>query len=332
MFYLDRHSVADYYKDDALHVAKEVCRCFDENKDNFTDFTVNVGNTKFNCHKFVLSSCSGFFEALMRTDKRSKSESSCTIHGITPEIFGLILDVFYKGKHVLTEENMVEMWHASTLLEITFLISDCEKVMKDKINLQNFWQIFIEAKLLDSVVVLKKTKEFMVDNFQKIAESDVLMQLSFDDLKYILKHDWCFRTDCVVQAVLKWTCSDDSHLTSSSNKCISASQGKEIAAIFDQDNITLRRSYLGQLFARVPLKHTSTECPIKLLNNKFVLANFGAITQITRVASIREVATKTKILNVESKTANQRFKTADGFLFFIFVLYILNFSFGFQCC
>ncbi|XP_059138479.1 kelch-like protein 23 isoform X2 [Physella acuta] len=269
-----------------VKTAKEIFNCFQNNMENCTDFTVDVGGNKFNCHKFVLSSCSGFFEALMRTDMREKFESSCKLHDISPEIFGLILDVIYNAKTVLTEENMLEMWHASVQLQIKFLISACESFVKENLTLHNYWKIYKEAKLLDANEVIKKVKQLMVANCEKIVKSDVLMQLSLEELMPILMNNSFPGADSLVGSVLKWTCADDSYL--------------DDVTPFDEIDPTLRRSYLGLLLALIPLKNTTEACLTKLKNNKHVIENTGAITLVSLVAIPCDSATKTKTTKVNS--------------------------------
>ncbi|XP_059139073.1 kelch-like protein 18 [Physella acuta] len=288
-------------------VVTEVYKCLRGNKDNFTDFTVNIGDFQFNCHKFVLSSCSGFFEALMRTDMREKSESSCTIEGISPEIFGLILDFIYEGRNVLNDDNILAIWHASNQLQITFLVLLCEHFVKERVNLQNYWDILLTAQLLDSLDVINRVRLFMVKNVQKILESDAFVQLSFDDFKYILNH--CryqyYRTDFFVQSVLKWTCSDDDYLTDEPKKCSSMIHSPETgtdslklkcrkvnSTTDERGDLTSRRSYLGQLLALISLQRTSNECLAKLMNNKFVIQNVQAMTIVNKIAATRFGPTK----------------------------------------
>ncbi|XP_059138707.1 kelch-like protein 40 [Physella acuta] len=289
------------YDDRSLDVpmAKEVFKCLRNNMANCTDYTVHVGGTKFNCHKFVLSSCSGYFDALIKTDvSEKKSESSCTIEGIAPEIFGLILDVIYKGKHVLTEENMLELWHASSQLQMQFLVSACEKFVKENITLQNYWIIYQQAKLLDSCVIIKKVRKLMVNNFPRIVESKVFMQLSLDDIIHLLTKNSFERTSLVVNAVLKWTCSDDSYLTTEADTdsrglgtskadsdAVKEKSGKDDLRTTDGINPTLRRSYLGLLLALIPLKDATESCLIKLTNNKHVMENTGAITLVRQLGA-----------------------------------------------
>ncbi|XP_059138674.1 kelch-like protein 18 [Physella acuta] len=283
-----------------FRVVRQVFTCLRDNKDNFTDFTVNIGDFQFNCHKFVLSSCSGFFEALMRTDMREKSESSCTIEGISPDIFGFILDFIYEGRNVLNDDNILAIWHASNQLQITFLFLLCEHFVKERVNLQNYSDILITAQLLDSLDVIDRVRLFMVNNYQEILESDAFVQLSFDDFKYILNH--CkyqyYRTDFLVQSVLKWTCSDDDYLTDEPKKCSSMIHSPETetdslklkcrkvnSTTDERGDLPFRRSYLGQLLALISLQRANNECLAKLMKNKFVMENVYARTIVNKIAA-----------------------------------------------
>ncbi|XP_059138833.1 kelch-like protein 24 [Physella acuta] len=294
-------------------MGKEIFKCFEKNMDIFTDFTVNVGDFQFSCHKFVLSSCSGFFEALLRTDMREKYESSCTIEGISPEIFGLILDVIYKGTDVLDEENMVEMWHASNQLQIEFLVSSCQKFVNENITLQNYWSIYEAAKLLNSFGVLTKVKKLIVNNYPNVVGSDDFMEIPFEEFKDLLKH---FRIvgDFVVNSVLKWAYSDDSYLTPEPEKCIgllrvdiglhNALCKKVDVGTEEDEKMSLRRLYLGQLFSAISLKDISTACLSNLLNNTFVIDNKDAITLVNKQAASRLEFTKPALFkNYRTATA-----------------------------
>ncbi|XP_059138900.1 kelch-like protein 40b [Physella acuta] len=280
-------------------IGRDIFRCFEKNMENYTDFTVKVGDFQFSCHKFVLSSGSGFFEALLRSDIKEKSESCCTIEGISPEIFGLILDVIYKGTLVLDEENMVEMWRASNQLQIEFLDSVCQIFVSENLTLKNYCRIYAAAKLLNSFGVLAKVKKFVVKNYPRVVGSDVFMEFPFEDFKDLLKN---FRIveDFVVSSILKWSYSDDSYLTPEPDKCIrklrvdQADSGlynslckKVDDGTEEGEKMSLRRSYLGQLFAAISLKDISTACLSKLMKNKFVINNTVAFTLVLKQANSR---------------------------------------------
>ncbi|XP_059159428.1 kelch repeat and BTB domain-containing protein 3-like [Physella acuta] len=283
---------------EATPIAKEVFKCFHANMDNFTDFTVNIDDTKFNCHKFVLSSCSGFFEALMRTDMREKSESSCTIEGISPETFGLIIDVIYKGWEVLRKENMLELWHASSQLQIKFLIEACENFVKENITIQNYWDVYQNAKLLGSSMILSEARKTMVHNYFDIVWSDAFMELSLEDLLEIFQNDQLnVCADFAVISVLKWANIEDNSNSNLIGKQKSGhrlypmwqsfGQNREKIAEAEEQKYLYRRSCLGQLFGVIRLDQASNECITGLMNNKSIMANIDAILIVNKLASMR---------------------------------------------
>ncbi|XP_059138476.1 kelch-like protein 40 [Physella acuta] len=320
-----------------LNIAEGVFKCFQQNLENFTDFTVNVGNTKFQCHKFVLSSCSGFFEALMRTDMKEKSESSCTIEGISPEIFGLILDSIYTGNNVLNVENMFEIWHASNQLQIKFLVTACEDFVKMNINVHNFYRAYEEAKLLDSHEVVLKVKQLIVTKFTRIANSNVFMRITGEDLVDIFKYIRFIGvgSDYAVDLILRWTCSEDSYLTSEPDKsapphtveALTDLQNAECrtanAGTFGEDDVELRRSYLGLLLAVIPLQEISNECLTKLMNNRFVMANLDAISIVNEIAVTRVGCTKTNSSDTKAESVRSDFDIileGSGFILTLLVI------------
>ncbi|KAK0044906.1 kelch-like protein 40b [Biomphalaria pfeifferi] len=77
-------------------------------RDKFCDFTIYIGDFEFPCHRFVLNVCSQFFEALLRSDMKETIEMSTTVHGISADIFRLVLDAMYGDSSALTADSMTE--------------------------------------------------------------------------------------------------------------------------------------------------------------------------------------------------------------------------------
>ncbi|XP_059159494.1 kelch-like protein 26 [Physella acuta] len=276
-----------------LEIAADIVGCFKANFDNLTDFTVNVDDTKFNCHKFVLSSCSGFFEALMRTDMREKSKSSCTIEGISPEIFGLILDVIYKGRNVLNEENMIEIWHAATQLQITLLISAFEKFVEKRITFENYKMILQNAEMLSSSKVISKVRNALASFYFDLVSSENFMELTLNELLDILQSDQLtVCPDFCVTTVLRWASAEDNssqpvvETSQCSHPDIPQIKSMDLECV-DSSNQIDRRSCLDKLLAVIPLQNTSKECLTMLMNNEFITENKKAVSTVNRIAATR---------------------------------------------
>ncbi|KAI8777862.1 kelch protein 40b, partial [Biomphalaria glabrata] len=101
--------------DRQLKITKDVLNCFSQgsNREMFCDFIVVVEEREFPCHRFVLSACSTFFEALLRSDMKESRQKRVVVKGMSPDIFKLILDVIYSGSDVLTPKTIIEIWKAA---------------------------------------------------------------------------------------------------------------------------------------------------------------------------------------------------------------------------
>ncbi|XP_055869156.1 kelch-like protein 24 [Biomphalaria glabrata] len=125
--------------DRQLKIAKDVLNCFSQgsNREMFCDFIVVVEEREFPCHRFVLSACSTFFEALLRSDMKESRQKRVVVKGMSPDIFKLILDVIYSGSDVLTPKTIIEIWKAAHQLQIVFLMSLCEDFIQENLNEAN---------------------------------------------------------------------------------------------------------------------------------------------------------------------------------------------------
>ncbi|XP_059159468.1 kelch-like protein 41 [Physella acuta] len=263
-----------------MDIARGIFKCFQSNMGNFTDLTVNVGNTKFKCHKFVLGSCSGYFEVFAR----DKSESSCTVYGILPETFALILDAIYKGTNVLNEGNMLQIWHAADRLGINLLLMVCEKFVKSKITVLNYRDVLTMAKILASSTVMAKIKEVLVKSYFELVCLDDFMKVSQKELMEILRSNQLnVCPDFRVYSVLKWASADynSAHFTV---RIIGSSNEKNFN---DAATVWVRRLCLHQLLAIIPLQNISTDCLSQLMNNKYILEDKNAMGIVNGIASRR---------------------------------------------
>ncbi|XP_059159467.1 kelch-like protein 6 [Physella acuta] len=274
-----------------LEIATDVFKCFQDSMENFTDFTVLVGVTKFNCHRIFLSSCSGFFEALMRTDMREKSESSCTIEGISPDIFGLILDVIYKGRNVLSEENMLELWMAANQLQIQFLITACEKFVTKHVTPQNYKFVLNNAELLHSSTIIMEVKNVLARSYFDLVCSDNFMQVSLKELLEILRNNnLSVCPDFCVYSVLKWASADD--YSNKPDELLIVQNGRSVWSNKgdyheDAESIKHRRSCLNNLLDAIQLNRVSKECLSLLIINKYIIENKDAIFKVNLIAADR---------------------------------------------
>ncbi|KAK0054589.1 kelch-like protein 40b [Biomphalaria pfeifferi] len=254
--------------DRQLKISRDVLNCFSQgsNREMFCDFTVVVEEHEFPCHRFLLSACSKFFEALLRSDMKESRQKRVVVKGMSPDIFKLILDVIYCGSDVLTPKTIIEIWNAAHQLQIVFLMSLCEDFIQENLNEANCYEMYSLAQLLSSEKIINLAINFMAKHFYNFAQSGMFEQMKFEDFKKILQfQESTVCVDFKIDTIVNWCCQEYN----------SNSDGSE----------TDRQKYLGTLFHAVNLSQVSKICLASLMTNKHVLANTEAITAVNRQAS-----------------------------------------------
>ncbi|KAK6963047.1 kelch-like protein 40a isoform X2, partial [Biomphalaria glabrata] len=170
------------------------------------DFTVTLGTTKFECHRFLLAACSGFFRGLFRSGMKETELKCVTVEDISSETFEFILETLYTGHGVLTNDNVIDIWRAAHQLQITFLIRECENFVIKTLSFENYVDYFLNSRLLNSETVSQTVWSFILKNsndffrthcFNELPLSDVLNVIRSQDL--VVKSE-----DDVINAILRW--------------------------------------------------------------------------------------------------------------------------------
>ncbi|XP_059175135.1 kelch-like protein 40 [Physella acuta] len=170
------------------------------------DFTVKTGDETIPCHRFVLAACSDFFQGLFRSGMREVTENCVVLDDISSDVFHIILETLYTGANLLTLENVFEVWRAVHQLQIQFMIHSCEDFAIEANTLEMWGKIYTNANFLDSEKVLGYLYPFMLKNFEKISLTPAFLQLSFEELKALIRSQDLVvgKEDSVLEAVIRW--------------------------------------------------------------------------------------------------------------------------------
>ncbi|CAL1540427.1 unnamed protein product, partial [Lymnaea stagnalis] len=174
--------------------------------DNFPDFTVIVEEQEFKCHRFILNATSRFFHALMQSGMKESLENKVTIHGICKEVFSNILHCLYKGENVLTYRNIIQMWYAANLLQIQFLIEQCENFVIDHLIPKSIREPYYHANYLGSSKVVKAVLDVLVKELDIYSDCPLFMHLNPKDILSVVEHRDLDAPseDSVVDVILAW--------------------------------------------------------------------------------------------------------------------------------
>ncbi|KAK6971070.1 kelch-like protein 31 isoform X2 [Biomphalaria glabrata] len=174
--------------------------------EDFSDFTVVVEDMEFECHRFLLASCSGFFSLLLRSDMKENLEKKVTLKNTKKETFSVILNCIYKGEDGLTLDNILDVWHVTHMLDIKYLFEECEQFILSIIDYSNYIQFFRHAKSLSSQTVVSSARTFCLQHFETFKTTQTFMELSFEEINDLIKDtDLHVSSESLaVEAILEW--------------------------------------------------------------------------------------------------------------------------------
>ncbi|BFZ02881.1 hypothetical protein BsWGS_05920 [Bradybaena similaris] len=172
----------------------------------FYDVVVTVKKRTFNCHRFQLSACSKFFQALFYSGMKEDLTKTVEIKGIEPDIFSLVIECIYKARYVINTENVTSLWHAANQLQIDFLTESCEIFLAENLSKHNCVEVYLNAKLLDSKMILKLSWELIVKEFENLRKTETILNLDYDDMMKLLTEDDLVvpSEDVLIDVIMRW--------------------------------------------------------------------------------------------------------------------------------
>ncbi|XP_059171492.1 uncharacterized protein LOC131952711 [Physella acuta] len=170
------------------------------------DYSVKVEDENFRCHRVILAASSHFFRALFRSNMKEEKEGCVTLSGMSAPTFQFILKSLYTGEVDLRSDKFIEVWQAADQLQVDFIVQNCEDFACEVIALENFEVIFKTAKSLNSKKVLDIRKTFLLEKFDEVSGTDVLMDLEFNDFNELIgSNDLKVSSeDTVLATVMRW--------------------------------------------------------------------------------------------------------------------------------
>ncbi|KAK2847128.1 hypothetical protein Q5P01_010127 [Channa striata] len=170
------------------------------------DFTINVQEHSFPCHRCILAACSDFFRAMFEVDMRERDDGSVTLRNQCPVAVGCFLDFAYSGEALITDGNVDMLFQLASFLQVSVLSRACSDFLLGTMDLSNCLSLFFLAEAYGSASLLQSATDFVVQNF-----SDLAKTLDFLDMQVNVLEE-CLRSDAlnisseevVVMSLLKW--------------------------------------------------------------------------------------------------------------------------------
>ena len=180
-------------------------------EDNCTDFTVEVGNKSFRCHKVVLAAMSDYFKAMFNSGMKETETNKAVLDDVSPDSFKIVMQILYPEKNVNpldkpSEDDMSDLLKLSERFQMKFLRDICLKFFKKTMGTGNCimrWKLGKQL-LCDQLTVLGY--EYMKEHFEEMVADDILVSMEFEDFLGIIKDESMHvkREDIVWTAIQNW--------------------------------------------------------------------------------------------------------------------------------
>lgn len=154
----------------------------------FTDVKVTTaGQRSFECHRIVLASMSPFIEAMLQTDMMEKSTGEIRLP-FDDDTVESILKYIYKSENIVTQTNVLLVYQAANLLQISSLITLCEDFLRTGLSIENCLGIWKMSNVLGRRDLAEVAKVVVLQNFTELCTVDKFesADLGLEDLKTLL--------------------------------------------------------------------------------------------------------------------------------------------------
>ncbi|GAB6025108.1 BTB/POZ domain-containing protein 9 [Chamberlinius hualienensis] len=157
-----------------------------------SDVTIILENTRFRCHKYILSARSEYFRALLFGGMKESEESEIELKGNSVVAFELLLKYIYTGQinlTILEEEVILDVLGLTHKYGFIDLETSVCEYLKTIVHSQNVCIIYNLAHLLEFRSLSDVCCKFIDKNALEIMQHQSFLYLSASALKEIISRD-----------------------------------------------------------------------------------------------------------------------------------------------
>lgn len=171
----------------ALQYAPETC--FDPihgYSDELSDFTINVENCSFKCHKAILSSRSEVFRHMFLSNMKEAQSDKVSIYDMNADTISNLL-IFMYTDNLEPKKITIQLLGAADKYLVTSLKEMCEIELSQKVTVDNVCEYWYAAYLHRTLRLQETAVEFMASNLSDIKDTPEFQELEIK-IPEVMKH------------------------------------------------------------------------------------------------------------------------------------------------
>ncbi|XP_072318005.1 kelch repeat and BTB domain-containing protein 3 [Eucyclogobius newberryi] len=170
------------------------------------DFTINVQDQSFPCHRCVLAAASDFFRAMFEVDMRERGDGSVTLTNQSPAAVSTFLDFAYSGEAFINDTNVDMIFQIASFLQVSVLSKACGDFLIETMDLTNIILLLSLAEAYGSASLLQSANDFVIENFYDLSQNKDFLDMQVNVLETCLRSDLLNvpSEENLVMSVLRW--------------------------------------------------------------------------------------------------------------------------------
>lgn len=172
----------------------------------FCDVEIIVGTRIFQAHRAVLAASSPYFQAMFAGGLCEKDQESVKLHGLSPNVFEILLNFIYSGDVHINQNNVEELFIAADMLGLEEVLAGCTEFLIKELQPINAIGIYSFADDHNCIELKLAAEKYIQRNFPKICHEDEIYDLEKDKLIcFISSEDLKIDSELqVFQLALRW--------------------------------------------------------------------------------------------------------------------------------
>ena len=230
----------------------------------FNDVTVQAEGESIPANRLVLACYSKFFESMFLSRMKEQYQSEVEIHQFDGKIVKSLIDFMYCGKIDIDSDNVMDLITVADFLQMEDVKQFCFEFLEASLTIDNCIEIVKASTMYHNASGVKTTYDFISENFDELAQTDAIKNLSKDALITLIdKIDLSkFQHSSVYKAIINWTQHDENRKV-------------DFVQLFLKLDLQLLSWDFLEEVAQEPLVKCNLECVSAIMTNVFTKRKHG---------------------------------------------------------
>ncbi|EDV26409.1 uncharacterized protein TRIADDRAFT_22276 [Trichoplax adhaerens] len=152
------------------------------------DVELHIGQWQFPCHRLILASFSSYFRSMFTSNMIETTLHHITIHEVDQQAASMLVQYAYNGELAITKDNVQALLETAVLFDVPDVMEACSQFMSNHIDIQNCISIYNFAGFHHLTTLSNYARNYILENFTDVFQSNEIQYLSEDYLIQLLKH------------------------------------------------------------------------------------------------------------------------------------------------